>query len=197
MVTQLEGGTFGGTAVGNVGIEMADLDAVQGAVLLVGTVISAAGNAALDAGIGVLVIHFFFLLFWSAVIMGEKQKIYSLRRVEIKSFAYDEEEVIKIGSEKRTNHGRRVAGSCEGARGADQTISFGYEKAAGRCGKDSDTGTADGFFKFLHSRSSNQRYGQRIEENIKTDAAEFLRHLLVYMEKFIGFSAAVQQYAGR
>ena len=62
MVAQLEGSTFGAAAGSHVGILMTDLNGIQRAVLLVAAMVGAAGDAAFDAGIGILVVHLKILL---------------------------------------------------------------------------------------------------------------------------------------
>ena len=56
---------------------MAYLDAVQGAVLLIIAVIGTAGNGALNAGVGILVIHIFLLLIGFAYSMRHLSPVYS------------------------------------------------------------------------------------------------------------------------
>lgn len=54
---QLEGGALGGAAVGDLALAAAHTDLVEGAMVLLFAVVSAAGHRAGDAGVGVLVFH--------------------------------------------------------------------------------------------------------------------------------------------
>ena len=73
VVAQFERGTLGGAAGGHVVLLMTDLNAVQRAILLIDTVIGAAGNTAFNAGVCVLVIHNFIPPFWVHSYYGKKE----------------------------------------------------------------------------------------------------------------------------
>ena len=61
VLAQLEGGALGGGALGGVGLAAADLDLIQGAVVLAAAVMGTVGDGALDAVVRGLV-HCKFLL---------------------------------------------------------------------------------------------------------------------------------------
>ena len=86
VIAQLEGGALGSAAGRYVGVQMTNLDAVQGTVLLVSAVVCAAGNAAFDTGVCIFVIHFTFLLFWSAISRGEREENYSQNCNPVQTF---------------------------------------------------------------------------------------------------------------
>ena len=69
LLAQLEGGALGALALGGGGGAAADLNGRQGAALLGGAVIGAAGNAAVDAGVDSLVVHGNDLLEWLLVML--------------------------------------------------------------------------------------------------------------------------------
>ncbi len=58
VVAQFKGSALGAAAGGYIGTLMANLDAVQRTILLVSTMVCAAGYAAFDAGVCIFLIHF-------------------------------------------------------------------------------------------------------------------------------------------